>query len=123
MPKPLLSGYFTNHLNSVRNVKEVQKSLDSANNLCMSQDSNKRLGSLDDIREAEEIPHSELMRERPQLKIKQSLNRDFSIENLKRAAGSHKRMKEKNARTPSEIFKTMEPYDLGIDKTARTPKN
>ena len=111
MPKPLLSGYFTNHLNSVRNVKEVQKSLEDANNLCMSQGSKQNVGSLNDINEDDEIPHSE-MQQRPQLKIKQSLTRDFSIENLKRAAGSHLRQKQKQnihqIRTPSEIFKTMD---------------
>ena len=33
MPKPLLSGYFTNNLNSVRNVNEVQKSLEEMGDL------------------------------------------------------------------------------------------
>ena len=33
MPKPLLSGYFTNNLNSVRNVNEVQKSLEDVHKL------------------------------------------------------------------------------------------
>ena len=28
MPKPLLSGYFTNQLNSVQQIQEVQKSLE-----------------------------------------------------------------------------------------------
>ena len=32
-PKPLLSGYFNNHLNSVHNIKEVNNSLQSAENL------------------------------------------------------------------------------------------
>ena len=59
MPKPLLSGYFTNHLNSVRNVKEVQKSLEDTN-MCMSQGSKQNIGSLNDINEDDEIPHSEM---------------------------------------------------------------
>ena len=29
MPKPLLSGYFNSNLNSVHNVNEVMKSIDS----------------------------------------------------------------------------------------------
>ena len=53
-----------------------------------------KLAALHRIHEAEEIPHSELL-QRPALKIKQSLTRDFSIENLKRYAGSHKRLYDK----------------------------
>ena len=54
MPKPLLSGYFTNHLNSVRNVKEVQKSLEDTN-MCMSQGSKQNVGSLNDINEDDSV--------------------------------------------------------------------
>ena len=71
------------------------------------------VGPLDRIHEADEIPRSELNK-RAVPKIKQSLTRDFSIENLKRYAGSH-------LRTPSERNKTLENPIL-IDKS-RTPIN
>ena len=79
MPKPLLSGYFTNQLNSVRIVNEVQKSLEeqeleSVNEIAAG------MADADD----ETVANSDI--QRPQLKIKQSLTREFSIENLKRAA-------------------------------------
>ena len=79
LPKPLLSGYFTNQLNSVRIVNEVQKSLEeqeleSVNEIAAG------MADADD----ETVANSDI--QRPQLKIKQSLTREFSIENLKRAA-------------------------------------
>ena len=111
MPKPLLSGYFTNQLNSVHQIQEVQKSLEDAKDLNFSDSGH--VGPLDRIHETEEIPRSELNK-RAVPKIKQSLTRAFSIENLKRYAGSH-------LRTPSERNKTLDDPML-IDKS-RTPVN
>ena len=86
MPKPLLSGYFTNQLNSVHNVREGQKSLEDARELIEDARESALNGELNLIAEDTETLGSEHM-QRKQLKIKQSLNRDFSIENLKKAAG------------------------------------
>ena len=66
--------------------------------------------------------HSEL--QRPQLKIKQSLTRDFSIENLIRAAGRTKlQLIKKHVRTPTEVFNTMDNQsDMMLAKgISRTP--
>ena len=61
MPKPLLSGYFTNQLNSVQQAQELQKSLeDGQKNLRRSQGTDYST-QLEQIREAEEMPHSELL--------------------------------------------------------------
>ena len=74
---------------------------------------------MDRIRERDENPHHSEMLQRPALKIKQSLTRDFSIENLKRYAGSHKRLNKSQIRTPSERNKTID--EKLIHDKSRTP--
>ena len=86
MPKPLLSGYFTNQLNSVHNINVAQKSLEDSKELELIKEA-----QLDhDLELLKDQQAESAMTVRPQLKIKQSLNRDFSIENLKRAANNKK---------------------------------
>ena len=127
MPKPLLSGYFTNNLNSVQNVREVQKSLEETDGILdeLKEEQLDSPGLKIDQDRGENAAVSELQT-RPQLKIKQSLTRDFSIESLKRAAGQSlsKRTEQKKKKlyvmTPSERNLSIDASQRLIDK-ARTP--
>ena len=128
VPKPLLSGYFTNQLNSVQNVAEVQKSLEDTedldklkdeaaenNNIINDHGIELRRGS----EEGENVKSE--MQTRPKLKIKQSLTRDFSIQSLKRAAGQL--TEKKHVRTPSERQNTIENASKMLIDKSRTPFN
>ena len=119
LPKPLLSGYFTNALNSVRVVNEVQKSLEDQDLLSID---GVRLPDIEE--DSETVANS--THNRPHLKIKQSLTRDFSIENLKRAANNSQK---KQMRTPSTRNFSLDPLAINSEqqlsimhKVARTPR-